>query len=37
MVAAGWRVLRFTWAQIMFQPEMVIAAIRAALALPIDH
>jgi very-short-patch-repair endonuclease len=34
LVAAGWRVLRFTWAQVLYQPEMVIAAIRAALA---DH
>jgi very-short-patch-repair endonuclease len=27
MVGAGWRVLRFTWSQIMYQPELVIAAI----------
>lgn len=32
LVAAGWRVLRFTWAQVLFQPDMVIAAIWAALA-----
>jgi very-short-patch-repair endonuclease len=31
MVGAGWRVLRFTWSQIMYQPELVIAAIRQAL------
>ena len=31
MVGAGWRVLRFTWAQVMYQPEVVIAAIRQAL------
>jgi very-short-patch-repair endonuclease len=37
MVAAGWRVLRFTWAQVLYQPEMVIAAIRAALSEQPDH
>ena len=37
LVAAGWRVLRFTWAQVLYQPEMVIAAIRAALAEHVDH
>ncbi len=31
MVGAGWRVLRFTWSQVMYQPELVIAAIRQAL------
>jgi very-short-patch-repair endonuclease len=31
MVGAGWRVLRFTWAQVVYQPEVVIAAIRQAL------
>lgn len=31
LVGAGWRVLRFTWAQVMYQPELVIAAIRQAL------
>jgi very-short-patch-repair endonuclease len=37
LVAAGWRVLRFTWAQVMYQPELVIAAIRAALAAPLTR
>jgi very-short-patch-repair endonuclease len=37
LVAAGWRVLRFTWAQVLFQPEMVIAAIRAALGAHVDQ
>jgi very-short-patch-repair endonuclease len=37
LVAGGWRVLRFTWAQVMYQPDMVIGAIRAALARPRDH
>lgn len=31
LVGNGWRVLRFTWAQIMYQPELVIEAIRQAL------
>lgn len=33
LVNDGWRVLRFTWADIMERPEMVIAQIRAALAV----
>lgn len=37
LVTAGWRVLRFTWAQIMYQPQMVIAAIRTALHQSVDH
>ena len=36
LVAAGWRVLRFTWAQVLYQPDMVIAAIRAAF-VGVDH
>ena len=28
---AGWIVLRFTWAQVMFKPEVVLRTIRAAL------
>jgi very-short-patch-repair endonuclease len=32
LVAAGWRVLRFTWKQVIFQPHLVVRAIRAALA-----
>jgi very-short-patch-repair endonuclease len=36
LVGQGWRVLRFTWAQVLFQPELVIAAIREALCLA-DH
>lgn len=32
LVAAGWRVIRFTWAQLHHQPEWVIARIRQALA-----
>ena len=31
MVGAGWRVLRFTWAQVVYQPDLVIGAIRQAL------
>ena len=31
LVPYGWRVLRFTWQQVTRQPEMVAAAIRAAL------
>lgn len=34
LVNGGWRVLRFTWADIMHRPDMVIAQIRAALAMP---
>jgi very-short-patch-repair endonuclease len=33
LVNGGWRVLRFTWADIRHRPEMVIAQIRAALAM----
>jgi very-short-patch-repair endonuclease len=32
LVPYGWRVLRFTWRQVTRQPELVVAAIRAALA-----
>ena len=31
LVPYGWRVLRFTWRQVTQEPEMVAAAIRAAL------
>jgi len=31
LVPYGWRVLRFTWRQVTREPEMVAAAIRAAL------
>jgi very-short-patch-repair endonuclease len=31
LVAAGWRVLRFTWAQVLFQPDLVLHGIRTAL------
>lgn len=30
---AGWRVLRFTWAEVVHHPERVVAAVRAALAV----
>jgi very-short-patch-repair endonuclease len=32
LAAAGWRVLRFTWAQVVHDPAAVLALIRAALA-----
>ncbi|MDP3712267.1 MAG: DUF559 domain-containing protein [Mycobacteriales bacterium] len=32
LAAAGWRVLRFTWAEVVHRPATVIALIRAALA-----
>ena len=31
LVGAGWRVLRFTWRQVLYQPEVVLRSIRAAL------
>jgi very-short-patch-repair endonuclease len=31
---AGWRVLRFTWEQLVYRPETVVATLRAALAQP---
>jgi hypothetical protein len=34
LVNAGWVVLRFTWEQVLFQPQMVLRTIRAALATP---
>lgn len=34
LVMAGWTVLRFTWEQVMFKPEEVVATVRAVLALP---
>jgi hypothetical protein len=33
LVAAGWRPLRFTWEQVMFHPEWVLARVRATVAL----
>ncbi|MFT4262004.1 MAG: DUF559 domain-containing protein [Nocardioides sp.] len=33
MTAAGWRVLRFTWKQVMFDPDHVVALIRQTAAL----
>jgi very-short-patch-repair endonuclease len=31
---AGWRVLRFTWEQLVYRPEVVVATLRSALARP---
>jgi very-short-patch-repair endonuclease len=33
LVVAGWVVLRFTWEQVMFAPDEVVATVRAAYAL----
>jgi hypothetical protein len=35
LVIAGWTVLRFTWEQVMFSPGLVVATVRAAMALPV--
>ena len=35
LVVGGWTVLRFTWEQAMFSPHVVVATVRAALALPV--
>lgn len=35
LVIAGWTVLRFTWDQVMFSPEVVVRTVRAAMALPV--
>ncbi|MDR7252092.1 very-short-patch-repair endonuclease [Nocardioides sp. BE266] len=35
LVVAGWTVLRFTWEQVMFAPDVVVRTVRAALALPV--
>ncbi|MDT0183381.1 DUF559 domain-containing protein [Microbacterium sp. ARD31] len=35
LVVAGWTVLRFTWEQVMFSPEVVVRTVRAAMALPV--
>jgi very-short-patch-repair endonuclease len=35
LVVGGWTVLRFTWEQVMFSPHVVVATVRAALALPV--
>ena len=34
LVAAGWRVLRFTYAEVLREPELVAARIAAVLAQP---
>jgi very-short-patch-repair endonuclease len=34
LTSRGWLVLRFAWEQVMFEPEWVVAMIRAALELP---
>jgi very-short-patch-repair endonuclease len=34
LTTRGWLVLRFAWEQVMFEPEWVVAMIRAALELP---
>lgn len=34
LVVCGWTVLRFTWEQVMFSPQAVVATVRAAYALP---
>lgn len=33
LVVAGWTVLRFTWEQVMFQPQVVVETVRAVLTL----
>jgi very-short-patch-repair endonuclease len=33
LVSIGWRVLRFTWEQVMFEPDWVVDAVRRTLAL----
>ena len=33
LVTGGWIVLRFTWEQVMFEPDQVVATVRAARAL----
>lgn len=35
LVIAGWTVLRFTWEQVMFSPDVVVRTVRAAMALPV--
>jgi very-short-patch-repair endonuclease len=35
LVTAGWTVLRFTWEQVMFSPDVVVRTVRAAMALPV--
>ena len=35
LVVGGWTVLRFTWEQVMFQPQLVVDTVRAAMELPV--
>jgi very-short-patch-repair endonuclease len=35
LVIAGWTVLRFTWEQVMFSPDVVVRTVRAAMALTV--
>jgi hypothetical protein len=35
LVVAGWTVLRFTWEQVMFSPDVVVRTVRGAMALPV--
>jgi hypothetical protein len=35
LVTAGWTVLRFTWEQVMFSPDVVVRTVRAAMSLPV--
>ena len=35
LVVGGWTVLRFTWEQVMFSPDVVVRTVRAAMALPV--
>ncbi len=37
LTVRGWRLLRFTWEDVMFDREWVVAAIRAAMAGPAGH
>jgi very-short-patch-repair endonuclease len=37
LAALGWRVLRYTWAEVVHQPERVLAEIRQALGATADH
>ena len=35
LVVGGWTVLRFTWEQVMFSPDVVVQTVRAAMDLPV--
>ena len=37
LVLAGWRILRFSWEDVVHHPEEVVAAVRAALAMAASH